>query len=113
MREPFVRSVVLRRDEIEDFAEYPFSIPAIHHLRELELDPSVTFLAGENGSGKSTLLEAIAVAAGFNPEGGSRHMMVQNRESHSSLHEHLRLIRGPRQTIPLAIPGPDYGTPGW
>ena len=27
---------------------------------------------GENGSGKSTLLEALAVAHGFNPEGGTK-----------------------------------------
>jgi predicted ATPase len=32
----------------------------------------VTFLIGENGSGKSTLLEAIAVARGFNAEGGTK-----------------------------------------
>jgi predicted ATPase len=33
----------------------------------------VTFFVGENGSGKSTLLEAIAVASGFNPEGGTKY----------------------------------------
>jgi predicted ATPase len=73
--EGFVRSVVLRREEIEDFDAYPFSIPGIRGLDELQLDPRVTLLAGENGSGKSTLVEAIAVAAGFNAEGGSSNMM--------------------------------------
>jgi predicted ATPase len=96
MSEAFVRSVVLRHEEVADFNEYPFSIPAIRALRELQLDPRVTLLAGENGSGKSTLVEAIAIAAGFNPEGGSRHMMVSTRDSHSPLHEYLRLIRGAR-----------------
>lgn len=51
--EPFVRSVVLKRDEIADFDAYPFSIAAIQELHELELDPHVTLFAGENGSGKS------------------------------------------------------------
>lgn len=60
------------------------------------MDPRVTLFAGENGSGKSTLVEAIAIAAGFNPEGGSRHMMTRTRESHSPLHQHLRLVRGTR-----------------
>jgi len=57
----------------------------------------VTLFAGENGSGKSTLVEAIAVAAGFNAEGGSRSVTVSTRASHSDLHEHLRLVRGTRR----------------
>lgn len=96
MPDAFVRAVVVKREEVEDFDRYPFSIPAIRQLSELALDPHVTLLAGENGSGKSTLIEAIAVAAGFNAEGGSRHMTVATRASHSSLHEHLRLVRGTR-----------------
>jgi predicted ATPase len=94
--DPFVRSVVLKRDEGLDFESYPFSIPAIRQLSELELDSEVTLLAGENGSGKSTLIEAIAVAAGFNAEGGSRNMNFSTRASHSQLHDHVRLVRGTR-----------------
>ena len=52
---------------------------------------------GENGSGKSTLLEAIAIAWGFNPEGGSRDLRFTTRDSHSALHKHLRLSRGRRR----------------
>lgn len=66
----------------------------MRELNELALDPQVTLFAGENGSGKSTLVEAIAVAAGFNPEGGSRHVTVSTRPSHSALHKYLRLVRG-------------------
>lgn len=94
--EPFVRSVVLKRDEVADFDAYPFSIPAIAALTELRLDATVTFLTGENGSGKSTLVEGLAVAAGFNAEGGSRNMRVSTRASHSELHRHLQIIRGQR-----------------
>jgi predicted ATPase len=93
----FVRSLVLKRDEIEDLSAYPFSIPAIRKLDELKLESNVTFFAGENGSGKSTLVEAIAVAAGFNPEGGSRSVTVSTRASPSVLHRHLRLVRGTRR----------------
>jgi predicted ATPase len=57
----------------------------------------VTLFAGENGSGKSTLVEAIAVAAGFNAEGGSRSVTMSTRPSHSELHKHLRLVRGTRR----------------
>jgi predicted ATPase len=93
----FVRSVVLKRDEVDDFDAYPFSIPAIRQLDELQIDRHVTLFAGENGSGKSTLVEAIAVAAGFNAEGGSRNMTVSTRPSHSALHKHLRIVRGTRR----------------
>jgi len=92
-----VRSIALKRDAVEDFAAYPFSIPAIRDLDELALDPQVTFFAGENGSGKSTLVEAIAVAAGFNAEGGSRHVRASTRDSQSPLHRHIRLVKGTRK----------------
>jgi predicted ATPase len=42
---------------------FPFDVPAIATLSELELDRPVTIFVGENGSGKSTLLEALAIAA--------------------------------------------------
>src|SRR5438876_7122185 len=93
----FVRALVLKRDEVESFDVYPFSIPAIRRLDELALDSAVTLFAGENGSGKSTLGEAIAVAAGFNPEGGSRSVTVSTRASHSVLHKYLRLVRSTRR----------------
>lgn len=63
--------------------------------RRLEFGPGVTFLVGENGSGKSTLVEAIAVAAGFNAEGGSRNFAFATRASESSLSGALRIGRAP------------------
>lgn len=86
--------MVLLREKVHDFKRYPFSIPAIGKLETLKLHPKVTFFVGENGSGKSTLLEAIAVAAGFNPEGGSKNFSFSTRASESELHQALRLVRG-------------------
>lgn len=71
-------------------------LPAVRALAAmpyLALTAPVTFLVGENGSGKSTLLEGIAVAYGFNPEGGSRNFSFSTRDTHAPLHEHLRLSR--------------------
>lgn len=93
----FVKRVILLRDEIPSFGAYPFSLPLIRSMQTLELHPRVTFLVGENGSGKSTLLEAIAVALGFNAEGGSRHFAFATRASHSELHNYLRVARGIRK----------------
>lgn len=91
----YIRGIELRRENVASFETYPFNIPAIQSLEHLTLDPRVTFLVGENGCGKSTLLEAIAIAAGFNPEGGSRNFNFVTRDSHSPLDGYLRLIRNP------------------
>jgi predicted ATPase len=82
------------REQVPSFDEYPFSLPAVRELFELPFHPAVTYLVGDNGSGKSTLLEAVAVAAGFNAEGGSRNFTFSTRASHSELHRYLRLSRG-------------------
>ena len=90
----YLREIVLRRDAVPDFGRYPFVLPAVARLERLAFPKPVTFLIGENGSGKSTLLEAIAVALGFNAEGGSRNFRFGTRESHSELHLYLRPVRG-------------------
>ena len=51
----------------------------------------VTVLVGDNGSGTSTLIEAIAVAAGFNAEGGGRNLRFATFPTHSDLHLHLQM----------------------
>ncbi|WP_224361185.1 AAA family ATPase [Hyalangium versicolor] len=93
----FLRSVTFLRENVPDLGKYPFTIPAVKGLETLELHPQVTFFVGENGSGKSTLVEAIAVAAGFNAEGGSRNFNFATRRSESDLHKYLRLSRGIRR----------------
>ena len=44
--------------------------------------------------GKSTLLEGIAVALGFNPEGGTRNFNFSSYDSHSDLDRYLRIAKG-------------------
>ena len=90
----YLREVALRRERVPDFGRYPFDLPAVGALERLVFDQPVTFFVGENGSGKSTLLEAIAVALGFNAEGGSRNFAFATRASHSELHGYLRCVRG-------------------
>ena len=89
----YLLQVRLLRDKVPSFEEYPFCLPAVRHLDTLTLHPAVTFIIGENGTGKSTLLEAIAVAWGFNPEGGTRNFNFTTRTSHSELYQSLRLSR--------------------
>ena len=89
----YADSVFLRRDLPE--GSYLTAIPAVRWLRthRLELDAPVTFLVGENGSGKSTLLEAMAVASGFNAEGGTRNFAFSTRATHSHLGEYLTVAK--------------------
>jgi predicted ATPase len=76
---------------------YPWNLPVTAALEDgLDLHPRVTYLIGENGAGKSTLIEALAVAAGLNPEGGSRNFAHATRASHSALGDAIRLVRGTR-----------------
>jgi predicted ATPase len=93
----FVSRISLQRDKVDSFDRYPFALPAVRALEQIDLHPNMTILVGENGSGKSTLLEAIAVALGFNAEGGSRNFSFGTRASHSDLHEYLRIAKGIRR----------------
>lgn len=66
-------NIILRKPPTP--SSYLNALPAVKFLIEkgnLKLHSPVTFFVGENGTGKSTLLEAIAVAAGFNAEGGTK-----------------------------------------
>lgn len=90
----FIRSVSLKRDDVPSFNAYPFDIPAVRILDSLDFHPSVTYFVGDNGTGESTLLEVMAVAFGFNPEGGTQSFSFTTRESHSSLHLFLRITKG-------------------
>lgn len=99
LSESLVRAVQLVTEPGADQRTgHPWDLPAISSLEQgLQLHPKVTYLVGENGSGKSTLLEAIAVAAGMNPEGGTSNFAFSTRDSHSQLWEAIRLIRGTRR----------------
>lgn len=91
---PYLRSIALKRDDVESFEDYPFCIPSIYELDSIEFHEDVTFFVGENGAGKSTLLEAIAVALGFNPEGGNKNTRFATSPTHSELSNYLKTIKG-------------------
>lgn len=87
---------VAAAEGVQPGARWPHSIPAVRQLLTdgVDLEPGVTFLVGENGAGKSTLVEAIAVAFGLSPEGGSTGARLTTRATESSLADDLLLTRG-------------------
>ena len=79
-----------------DNDSYLCDLPIIKYLsknKEISFSSNVTFFVGENGAGKSTLLEAIAVAYGFNAEGGSRNFSFSTNNTHSELYQHIKLVK--------------------
>lgn len=96
MDDRFIKSIRIDWGRIPP-ESYLRRIAALRFGGELKFDNNVTFFVGENGSGKSTLLEGIAVAYGFNAEGGTRNYSFSTYDSHSELHQAIRLSRGPRR----------------
>ena len=90
----YIRNVYLKRDLISSYDHFPFNLPVIQNFQEFSFHPNVTYIIGENGMGKSTLLEGIAIALGFNPEGGTLNFNFSNYDSHSNLDQYLRLAKG-------------------
>jgi predicted ATPase len=88
-----LKRITLLRERVEDWSSYPFSVPAIRELDEIQIHSRVVFFAGENGTGKSTLLEAIAGHYGFGPEGGNRNLQHDTTEHNHSTEALIRALR--------------------
>ena len=87
---PYLKEIVLQRDLVPSFNDYPFNIPAISNLSSLKFHEDVTFLVGENGSGKSTLIEAIALSLGLSAEGGTKNSQFHTHQNFSNLYQYLK-----------------------
>ena len=94
MDDLFVRKISVNRPL--DRRQYYSALPAVRSLCKspLTFHQPVTFFVGENGVGKSTLMEAIAIALGFNPEGGSKNFSFSTEDSHADLYRNLQIARG-------------------
>lgn len=93
MNQQFIQRIMFDWDKIEN-TSYLKKIKAFQGIERIDFHCPITFFVGENGSGKSTLLEAIAVAHGFNPEGGTKNYVFSTRDTHSELCEAIRLSKG-------------------
>ncbi|MDQ0268309.1 AAA family ATPase [Cytobacillus purgationiresistens] len=94
----FLTRITKLQNQIPSQETYPFSIPAIKNMNEIELTKRITFLVGENGSGKSTLLEAIADKCDFHTAGGGRNNLYEVHEAQSALGGYIRLSWMPKVT---------------
>lgn len=94
----FLNRISLLKEEIDDYGQYPFTVPSIGTMDQLDLSNPITFFVGENGSGKSTLLEAIADKCGFNTAGGGRNNTYEVHAAESVLGDYIRLSWMPKVT---------------
>lgn len=90
-------SATIKWSEVEDPGAYPFCLSSVSKIESIDLRAKVTILVGENGAGKSTILEALAIALGCSAEGGSRNFRFSTADTHTPLHEYIRLARGPKR----------------
>ncbi|WFR58067.1 AAA family ATPase [Anaerocolumna sp. AGMB13025] len=96
MNDLFIKGIKINWDNAGP-NNYVRKIPAVSSLNTLEFHSNITFFVGENGTGKSTLLESIAVAYGFNPEGGNRNFLFSTMDTHSDLHQAITVVKGSRR----------------
>lgn len=96
MNNNFIQSIRIDWDQIEPDS-YLRSIEALRGMEALDFRENITFFVGENGTGKSTLIEAIAVAYGFNPEGGTINYRFSTFDDVSELGSAIRMVKGYRR----------------
>lgn len=96
MNNLFIQGVLFDWNEIEPNS-YIRDIKSLRDVEKIEFQSPVSLFVGENGTGKSTLLEAIAVAHGFNPEGGTKNYVFSTYDSHSELCDAIRIAKGYRK----------------
>ncbi len=96
MDDKFIRSLRIDWGKISRNS-YLKGIPALCKANFLEFQKNITIFVGENGTGKSTLLEAIAVAYGFNPEGGTLNYRFSTFDDVSELNQGVTLTKGCRR----------------
>lgn len=97
IKDHYILSAELLRNDIENFDIYPFNLQIIKYFEKIYFDKNITFIIWENGSWKSTLLEAIAIQYWFNPEWWSKNFNFSTYETHSSLSQKIRIAKWARK----------------
>ena len=96
MNNQFIQRVIFDWNRIDNDS-YLKGIEAFKGIEKLDFNKPITFFVGENGSGKSTLLEALDVAHGFNPDGGTKNYVFSKHDTHSELCDAIRIAKGYRK----------------
>lgn len=93
----YIIEIIYKRQNVPKADIYPHNLAVLQNLAVLPLHRNVTFIVGENGSGKSTLIEAMALAYGFNAEGGTLNFCFSTRSTTADLYKYLTLVKAPKR----------------
>ncbi|MBN1648554.1 MAG: AAA family ATPase [Spirochaetales bacterium] len=100
-----LQSIHILTDTFPATDQYPFSLPLLATLRQMEFSKPVSIFVGENGSGKSTIIEAIARACRIHIWEGNGKSRASYNMYEKKLHRHIR----PEWTNG-AVPGSFFGS---
>ncbi len=75
----------------EEIEPYVRNTEGLKSIDTLTFEKNIVLFAGDNGTGKSTLLEAMAIASGFNPEGGTINYRFSTYDDYSHLYKALSI----------------------
>lgn len=89
---------------------YPFNVPVIRSLQQMDFTNPVTFFVGENGSGKSTLLEALAASIGSIRVGDKGMDNDEEMQPARDLAKHLKLAWSIKMRKGLFLRAEDFIT---
>lgn len=87
---------------------FPFNLPVIKSLKEINFAQPVTFFVGENGSGKSTLMEAVASGVGAVAVGGEDIQQDKTLESARRLSAQLKFVWNKKTTRGFFLRAEDF-----
>lgn len=92
----FIRQATInwQKEVLENYLKRIDSLSGLDHI---VFHKPITFFVGENGCGKSTLLEGLAIASGYNPEGGTKNYDFSTKDTHSMLYHAITLVKGSRK----------------
>jgi len=93
LAKPYLQRISARFGADVDLESYPYNVASVRALETIDFHADVTFFIGENGAGKSTVLEAIALALGFNMEGGTKGVQLNTAHQAAPLHQSLKMSR--------------------
>ena len=84
-----ISKVQINKESFPVKDQYPFHLPVLENINEIQFKTPITFFIGENGCGKSTLLRAMALNAGIYIWQGIQRTRYDNNPYENDLYKYI------------------------